>query len=223
MVTAFVIAVGNSNEITYKEDSKAVLKDYFDYHKINSFFLEVPTFHGCKINVKGAHPSWVKLISHKFYPTDDFILCWDLDLLPINREKNILDVLDLNKLNMCFDSSVLMNGYKFTPNFKYNGGLCGIPVRYREFMEGVYNKHAPGQWPSFEQYYLNDEIAIQNIEVNELDSIWNSNLPAPGFTTEYFDKAFNKHYTWGVDHSQKIGKIKQHRENYFSTTAPAGK
>jgi len=216
MVTAFVIAIGN---VPYKDDSVSVLKDYFDYHKINSFFLETDT----PYNYKGTHPSWMKLLSHRFYPTDDFILCWDLDLLPISREKNILDVLDLNKLNMCIDTALLLGDVPFIENFKYNGGLCGIPTRYRNFMENVYNWHAPGSWPSFEQYYLNDEIVKHSIEVNVLDTIWNSLYTWPGKDSKYFDNTFNKHYTWGVNHELKSKFIKEHRDNYFSKIASAGR
>ena len=216
MVTAFVISIGTP----YNNDSTAVLKDYFDYHKINSFFL---TADNTANNYKGAHPSWIKLLSHLYYPTDDFILCWDLDLLPVSREKSIFNVLDLNKLNMCPDTSILLGCNPYNENFKFNGGLCGIPTRYRDFMENVYKTYAPGDRPSFEQYYLNDEIVKQNIEVNELNTNWNSLYPCSDKPNNYFNNAFNKHYTWGADHEKKVKLIKEHRDNYFSKIASAGR
>lgn len=208
-LTAFVIAIGN---IDYKNDAKEILKNYFENIKINYFFLE----ENPKENIKSAHPSWLKLISHKIYPTNDFILCWDLDLLPVDNSKNITEALDFDKLNMCYDSSVLLGSYKFTPNFKYNGGLCGIPFKYRSFAEKVYMQHAPGVWPSFEQYYLNEEIEAQKINVNVLDPTWNSHYPATGYSDIYFKNAFNKHYTWGLDNSKKLKEIKKHKEKYFN-------
>lgn len=48
------------------------------------------------------------------------------------------------------------------------GGLIGIPKEYSEFTEGVFNKFAPGVYPSYEQYYLNEEIYINNIPIYEL-------------------------------------------------------
>lgn len=209
-ITAFIISIGN---IQYKEDSKEILADYFKFHKINFFFLD----NNPEENFKKAHPSWLKLISHKIYPTDDFLLCWDLDLLPINRTRNIILDLDLDKLNMCYDSSVLLGAPKFTTNFKYNGGLCGIPKKYRNFAENVYLSHAPGIWPSFEQYYLNEEIEKQKIEMKILDPIWNSHYPALGYSNVYFEKTFNKHYTWGINDSQKPREILKHKINYFSS------
>lgn len=209
-ILAFIIAIG---DIPYKEDSKEILIDYFKFNNIKYFFLEENPIQ----NIKTAHPSWLKLISHRIYKTDNFILCWDLDLLPINNKKNIRDVLDINKLNMCYDSSVLLTSFKFTPNFKYNGGLIGIPNKYRQNLEDIYNKYAPGIFPSFEQYYLNEEIASQNIEVNVLDSIWNSHFPIKGCSDIYFKNAFNKHYTWGVNDSEKFLEIKKHKEIYFNS------
>lgn len=209
MITLFIIAIGNPE---YKKYSLEILKDFFKkYENVEIFILEDEG----SFNIKKAHPSWLKLISHKYTNNNNLTLCWDLDLLP--RNKNIefdFSLLDDSHISMCYDTSVILKFPKFNSNFYLNGGLISIPVNKRGCMESIYFDKAPGTYPSYEQYYLNDYFA----ENNEIVSI----LP-PKYNTLYhngflFDQSDFLHYTWQCDDSlQRNFLIKQHHERYFST------
>ena len=207
-VTIFIINIGN---LEYSKYSIDILKNYFDYNKINYFILEQESI----VNYKKAHPSWVKLLSHKIVKNTNFILCWDLDLLPVNKQTNILNFIDYKKINMCYDSSVLAGYPKYNNNFRFNGGLIGIPHEEKNFFEDLYEKHAPGDRPSYEQYYLNDEIIFQNKDINILDRKLNEMYPID-YNFENFNLAQNKHYTWGIQNeTHRLELIKKHHELYF--------
>ena len=98
-------------------------------------------------------------------------------------------------------------------NFFYIQAVC----QYRKNLEDIYDKYAPGTWPSYEQYYLNEEIFNQNLQVNILNPTWNSHYPKAGSSDFYFKNAFNKHYTWGITTDADKSKfINDHRYNYFA-------
>lgn len=211
MITVFIIAIG---EIAYKQDSLDVLKNYFSNQEhIKLFILENDSY---LINVKKAHPSWLKLISHHFTNDDNFTLCIDLDLLPINKNIDIIKYLDLNKINMCYDTSVLTTDFKFNNNFKFNGGLLGIPFSERLFMEKIYYENAPGLYPSYEQYYLNDALAFNFKEINILPNKLNSLYPQNYDSQILFNQAVFLHYTWGCSVNERPSLIKDHKLKYFS-------
>ena len=209
-ILIFIISIGDLGYTKYSED---ILSDYFNHNNIEHFFLKKDDEF---INYKKAHPSWLKLLSHKYITTDKFILCWDLDLLPVNKDFNILNHIDLNKINMCYDTGMLLTNFKFNSNFYFNGGLIGIPKEERVFMESIYNTYAPGSIPSYEQYYLNDCIAEQNKNVNRLPDKFNSLYPPSNIDKSIFNNAQNKHYTWGIkNNNHRTDLIKEHHKLYF--------
>jgi hypothetical protein len=206
MITIFIIAIGNPY---YKKLSLEILKDYFTSYNFKIFILE----DSGELNIKNAHPSWLKLISHKYTNDDNFTLCWDLDLLP-RAKYTPFDVkkIDFEKINMCYDTSVLLNSPKFNNNFFFNGGLIGIPISERNFMENIYEKHAPGVYPSYEQYYLNDEIVDNKKEINTLPVKYNTLF----HNGELFDQTDFSHYTWRCnDTSDRDKLIEEHYTKYF--------
>jgi hypothetical protein len=146
-----ILSIGS---ITYKEDALAVLSHYFKSHNIEYHVIEnaPPT-----IDVRGSHPSWWKLLAHSILPGYDFILCWDLDLLPNNPDVNIIDEFNMNLICLSWDSHAKhYPNDKFLPSFKYNGGLLGIPKSYKDTLESIFKRYAPGIYPSYKAYlYLN--------------------------------------------------------------------
>lgn len=199
-----VLAVGN---ISYAEDSKAVLDHYFQKHGIEVRYITNPP---ANIDLRGTHPSWWKLLIHSILPGYDFILCWDFDLLPRSPEVRITDDLDMTKLCLAWDSLALHQPQdRFRPSFKYNGGLIGYPASARPFLEGVFAKYAPGYYPSYEQYHLNDAIQEESYPVHELPNDVNVIFSFLGFETARF-----QHYT---GKAEAKSKIKDHRNRYFST------
>ena len=210
MITIFVIAIG---DVKYKQNSIEILKDYFSNKMVNLFILEEDDL---SINYKNAHPSWLKLLSHKYTQNDDFTICLDLDLLPINSEVDLVSHFNLNKLNMTYDTSVVCDHARFNNNFYYNGGLIGIPYNMRDFCEEVYTKHSPGTYPSYEQYYLNDEIASKKIEIHNLPIELNAMYPQTDQSYELFVKGKFLHYTWGCNDQERISLIEKHKQIYFN-------
>jgi len=204
-ICIMVLSIGN---IDYKIYSKPILIDYFESCNIEYKFIEdLPK----NIDTRNAHPSWFKLLAHKILPGYDFIICWDLDLLPKNKNVKVLDDFNFNKICMVWDTSLRVNpNNKFSPNFKYNGGLIGIPKFYSTFTENVFGKFAPNlyNWPSYEQYYLNEYIFQQKIDIHELPDDINYLYSCP-----LFNDARLQHYTYGINAKSKI---KDHYNNYFT-------
>lgn len=196
-----VLAIG---DISYAADSKRILTDYFSAHGIEYRFIEsIPD-----IDTRGSHPSWWKLLAHKIIPGYDYIVCWDLDLLPSSRDVSCINDFNTQQLCLAWDSHAKHNPNDlFIPEFKYNGGLIGYPSSAISFMEGIFNKYAPGTYPSYEQYYLNEEIAKQSYPVQELPGDMNVLYSAPEF-----DTARLQHYTYK---DEAKSKIKDHVIRYF--------
>jgi glycosyltransferase involved in cell wall biosynthesis len=187
-------------DIFYAPDSKRVLEDYFRFHGIPYYFVtEKPYF-----DTKDAHPSWWKLKVHSIVRGYDFIITWDLDLLPRNRHVNVIQDFDMTKICMVRDSTVsdTEDGY-----FKYNGGLIGIPKTYQSFMANIFDAHAPGVLNDYEQYYLNNQLFQTNAKIHELPRKLNGL-----YGTQYFPDALLQHYTYG--HQAKY-RISEHRQMYF--------
>jgi predicted O-methyltransferase YrrM len=214
--TVIILSVGN---IAYKSYSEKVLTHYFEKHNIPYKFVSetsVPT--------NESHPSWWKLICHRMFPEYDFILCWDLDLLPKNQYVHVLQNLDMTKLCMVWDTHARnFPNERFNSNFRYNGGLIGIPKSMADFTEFVFDNYAPGVFPSYEQYYLNDLIVGNNIEVHELPDYMNFMYCDPN-TKPYLHKKFLdadlQHYTYDAHGSNKVEFIKVHSEKYFIDNSP---
>ena len=210
MITIFIIAIGNQE---YKKYSLEILKHFFSkYSNVKLFVLEDEL----DLNMKKAHPSWLKLISHEYTQDENLTLCWDLDLLPKNQNVEF-DFSDLSTdhISMCYDTSVLLNFPKFNSKFYLNGGLIGIPLCKREELKNLYLSKAPGTYPSYEQYYLNDYFYDKNEIVNILPAKYNT-LYHNG---QLFDESDFLHYTWQCNDSfERNILIKKHHELYFSTT-----
>jgi hypothetical protein len=195
-----VLSVG---DMFYKSDSKKLLSHYFNKHNVSCHFIEETT-----LDTRNSHPSWWKLLCHKILPEYDYIICWDLDLLPINPHVNFLQYFDMTKMTMAMDSTIRHPPHLgYNDNFKYNGGLIGIPKALASVMEDTFYKHAPGDRPSWEQYYLNDTIVENNIIIHELPDTINVL-----FSTPDFDNALIKHYTFG-DNAKYY--IREHVNDYF--------
>jgi hypothetical protein len=201
-----VLAIGNPE---YKNDSIDVLKDYFERNSLRYNFIENTP----QIEVKGSHPSWWKLICHRIYKNEDYILNWDLDLLPTNKNTKFHEFTNLNKIAMSWDVQArYFPNDRFNNNFRYNGGLIGIPKSLSQFTENVFDTFAPGTRPSYEQYYLNDEIVKNNIDILEFPD--DANFLYRDNTPELLQKFYNarfKHYS--CRNREKL--ISAHRENYF--------
>lgn len=198
-----VLSVG---EISYKEDAILVLTHYFKKHEIPCVFIEEAPK---GIDVRESHPSWWKLLAHRILPGYDFILCWDLDLLPSRPDTKVIDDFDMDKLCMAWDSCAKHYPQdRFRESFKYNGGLLGIPKGLSWFTERVFDESAPGTFPSYEQYYLNDSIDAMGIAVHVLPEDINVLFAFPEFET-----ARLKHYTY---HRRAKDYIEVHREEYFT-------
>lgn len=207
-----LVVVFNVGQVAYAAPALEVLRDYFNKHGL---MYTIVTDLG-KFNVKNAHPSWMKLLAHDMFPGNDFILNWDLDLLPIKSAHSIEAVLDKSKLNLAMDSSLIAGYPGYCASFKYNGGLLGIPAALAEWCKSIYMAKAPGTAPSYEQYYLNDAIAAGHIQVNRLPDEVNTLYPRNTAGNTLWRAAEMKHYTFGVmDQHDKLRMIEEHKNDYF--------
>jgi hypothetical protein len=205
-----VIAYG---DIFYASDSKRILEDYFKFNDIPYFFVtEKPS----SFDTKDAHPSWWKLKAHTMFPGYDFIITWDLDLLPNNRHVKVIQEFDMTKLCIVRDSNMHDTEDSLFYSFKYNGGLIGIPKTYQPFMENIFDTYAPGGIidhgipginSGMEQGYLNYVLHTNNTKLYELPRKLNGL-----YGTQYFAHALLQHYTHG---DQAKYKISEHRHQYF--------
>lgn len=190
-------------DIFYAPDSKRVLEDYFRFHGIPYYFI---TEKPISFDTKEAHPSWWKLKVHSIVRGYDFIITWDLDLLPRNRHVKVIQEFDMSKLCMVRDSMVPDTENEYSP-CKYNGGLIGIPKTYQPFMEHIFDTYAPGEIPGWEQGYLNNMIHVNGTQLYELPRKLNGL-----YSTQYFPDALLQHYTHG---DQAKYRISEHRQMYF--------
>ena len=197
-MTVFVIAVGSG----YAAYSLPILEQFCSFNGVK--------LHVVKENPYDLHPSWLKCLCHKMVE-DDFIVCWDLDLLPV---KNYLlsEYFDVSKINMAKDYIFEVQSEPvFNDNFKYNGGLVGIPKSYSEFFEDIfYNHDRSKSYPSYEQYYLNDKLVGTNTQVHELPIELNFAAKWAG-KNQSCERALNLHYTYGHNEIEKYDAIKIHR------------
>lgn len=197
------VVVFAHGDIFYAPDSKRVLEDYFKFNGIPYYFVtEKPSF-----DTKDAHPSWWKLKVHSMFPVYDFIITWDLDLLPRSRDIKVIHEFDMTKLCMVRDSSVPDTENGYSP-CKYNGGLIGIPKTFQAFMENIFDRCAPGGFnDGWEQGHLNQAIYECNIQLYELPRKLNGL-----YSTQYFQDALLQHYTHGDNAKYKIS---EHHNMYF--------
>ena len=207
-----LVVVFNAGSLSYASAALSVLRDYFGFFKIKYEIVE--DLKG--FNTKKAHPSWMKLLTHRMFPGHDFILNWDLDLLPMRSAPSIETILDKAKLNMAIDSTLIAGQDKFNENFKYNGGLVGVPASMAEWIAAIYDKHAPGEYPSYEQYYLNDAIVADKVDVHRIPDEFNTLFPQCSAGKILWDNAVIKHYGCSILSSLDMVTLTDiHAENYF--------
>lgn len=217
-LAVFVVAVG---DIDYRADALAVLTDYFARNRVNLFVLN----DGGGLNYYRQHPSWLKLLAHR-YVSAEFILTWDLDLLPNGTEFSLPSHIDRTRINACWDSSLVFGHSPYRDTFRYNGGLLGIPRSEAAFMASIYDERGTNIecYPSWEQYHLNDELAARGYPVHELPNVFNLFEPCGGVrnhSEELLHAAVNTHYT-GAAMGNRASLIRQHRERYFQRVNGGG-
>lgn len=201
-MTIFIINLG----CQYAKHSIPIMEKFCKHNNINLFILD----HDIEQNIHNKHPSWLKLFCHDLVD-DDFILCWDLDLLP--KKKYKLDFLDISKINLAYDSCHLKENFVFNGKFKYNCGLIGIPKSYSDFFKNIYFAHAANSYyPSYEQYHVNDLIYDSKIQINVIDNKYNY-LYDGNEIPEYIE---NIHYTWKIKSNEhRIKLIEDHFNKHY--------
>jgi len=203
-MTLFVINIGDTG---YSHLSLPLIEKLCEYNKINLFVLN----NDIEQNTKCLHPSWLKLFCHDLVD-DDFIICWDLDLLPV-KLFDLKTYFNTEMINMCVDWSLIKSSSAFNHKFKYNCGLLGIPKSESKFFSDIYKEIEHPNYPSYEQYYVNDKIYDNNTKINVMDG--NINYLFDG-NTNFPEDVMSIHYTWRVnstDHS-RINLINEHIKKY---------
>jgi hypothetical protein len=200
-MTIFTIDIGT----TYGKYSLPILKQFCEHNQIK---LHVQT-EDTPLNIHKLHPSWLKCFCHDIVD-DDFILCWDLDLLPTHNYI-IHSYIDTSKINLAFDLGFWRGISYFNKNFKYNCGLIGIPKSESDFFKNVYRHHNQDyKYPSYEQYYINDAIADQNKQIHNLPLMLNY-LYEGDRCLERKD-VLNFHYTWRINSEEHRNElVRQHK------------
>jgi hypothetical protein len=203
-MTLFVINVG---ETIYGKKSIKFIESLCDYNNINLFILDK----NIKENVNNVHPSWLKLFAFN-YVNDDFIITWDLDLVPTKLYK-ISDYFNNDEFNFAYDRGYIYENFTFNGKFKYNCGLMGIPIKYRYDLEKLYHdKSKYSTYPSFEQYHVNDYVFDNNVKVHLLEQNLNHMF---GGSEIYPNDVLNIHYTGRLKSEQhRIELIDKHYETY---------
>jgi hypothetical protein len=202
-MTIFVINIGN---LDYGQYTLPLIKKLCDYNNINLFVLE----NDIEQNIYNLHPSWLKLFAHDLID-DDFIISWDLDLLPL-KMYDIKSIFNKEKLNLTIDTGILHGLSYFNNNFKYNCGFIGIPKSQSNTMKDIYYKYGKSaSYPSYEQYYVNDYIAENNIDINIIDNKYNFLYN----NSVKIDEIYNHHFTFEANHDTKFGLIKQAYDEYI--------
>lgn len=202
-MTLFVINVGNTG---YSHLSLPLIEKLCKYNDINLYVLN----NDITQNYKKLHPSWLKLFCHELI-NDDFIICWDLDLVP-TKLFNLKSYFDVNNINMCVDWSLKKGEIGYNSNFRFNCGLIGIPKSKSTFFSDIYEEIKNPTYPSYEQYYVNDKIAETKTKVSLLDG--NINYFFDG-TSHYPQDVKSIHYTWRiVSNEHRINLINEHVKKY---------
>jgi hypothetical protein len=206
-MTIFVIDINSG----YGEYSIPLIKMLCDFNSIDLYVLknDIPE------NIYQKHPSWLKLFCHDLVD-DEFIICWDLDLLPIKPFK-LNKLFDLEKINAGYDWSLYddskgdFTNQGFNHKFRYNCGLIGIPKNYSNFFKSIYDLSLNSNYPSYEQYHVNDKIFDTNQDINVLNPKINYFLRFENLG----DDVLSVHYTWKIksnEHRKEL--IKLHYQTY---------
>lgn len=205
----FLIDIRNENNQEEYQMCSDILMDYFNRNHIDVFVL--------KENKFDVHPSWLKLRCFD-HIEDDFVLCWDLDLLPKRSCPSILNYLDFGKINLAVDSTlILKNQGLFIPEFRYNCGLIGIPRTYKKPLEEIFDTCKNSDWPSWEQYHVNRYLAQNGFaDVHELDKSWNCQFHPTSYENQFILSAKSVHFTGvNVDGGNRKELINRYHSLYF--------
>lgn len=198
MLDLLVLNVGH---VDYANDALPVLEHYAAAHGYRLHVWTEPRF-------PHLHPSWYKMACHDLIDSD-FILCWDLDLLPLRDAEPIHPHLDRAKFNLAVDELVRVNGPRGDfPSLRYNCGLIGVPRSERDFCAAVFTRAAePNPLPWYEQVYFNDAVVANGKDVHVIPTKFNAKIGAVG--------AANVHYTYGMADWDRTPAIARHRADYF--------
>lgn len=200
-MTIFVINIGN---LEYSKYSIPLISKIAKHNNANMFILNRDIIH----NTSSVHPSWLKLFCHDLID-DEYIICWDADLVPTRKYK-IEDFFDLETISMAYDSSYVQENFRFNGKFKYNCGLIGIPKKESEFFKEIYTKSRHSNYPSCEQYHVNDKIYDTNKYIHVLDIRLNKMYDGSVYSDSY-----NMHYTWKITSPCHKNSLIQDHYNSF--------
>lgn len=217
-MTGLVINVGN---VPYAKDALLVLEDFFKWNEVPLVVVE----EDLSQNYHGAHPSWLKMFCHEIIK-DDFIVCWDLDLLPVCRydmRSEFLNVRNDTKFHIGIECGLLYGWPmdKYGPKFKYNCGFMGVPQSFAPAFKSIYDTFGNNAQnrDCWEQLYVNDYLVDNNVDVHIIRPEYNCSL---NNRREFLPNVRNKHYTYGVmDPNVRAEMIRQHQNDYFSKVADA--
>ena len=203
-MTLLVINIG----IEYANYSLPLIRLLCEYNKINLFVLDNNNYD------QSLNPSWLKCVCHDFI-LDDFIICWDCDLVPL-RMYDFNSIFDRSKINLAYDLGIYEGESYFNKSFKYNCGLIGIPKLYSDWFKDIfYNHDKTLNYPSYEQYHVNDKLFNENIHIHLLPLGMNTLFQRKYNIEDYFNnnKVNNVHYTWQINSElHRIELIKKHSE-----------
>lgn len=196
------------------------LKNYFESIGISPHFVD-----NLKAGKPNAHPSWYKLLLHKHFNYNyDYVLCWDLDLLPVYKTSfnSILHEIDFNKFYAVQDTLCYVqddkNFYYRMPgicdNFRWNCGLLGIPRCFSSQMESIYSAQCYSNRPSWEQYFLNDYFHGAEYKIKD-GSVENNVLIVPLLSGQKVCNNLLKsancfHYSYPENHQERIRLLNNH-------------
>ena len=95
-MTIFVINIGNPG---YSQYTLPLIEKLCKFNNVNLYVLDkdIPQ------NTNKLHSSWLKLFCHDLID-DDFIVCWDLDLVP-TKLYNMKNLFVYDKINFCHDTN----------------------------------------------------------------------------------------------------------------------
>lgn len=203
-MTVLVIDVG---ETFYGKYSLPIIKKLCEHNDVDLYILK----NNIPQNIYKLHPSWLKLFAFDLID-DDFIISWDLDLLP-TKLYNFKKYFNKEVWNFCYDPSYKNLNFTFNGKFKYNCGLMGIPKQYSDELKTLYTqKGSNSSYPSYEQYHINDKIFDENLKVNLLDYRLNTLFDG---NENFSDDVFNIHYTWKINSNQhRVELIEKHFNKY---------
>lgn len=212
-----------STSVEWANMARSLLQKHFTNNNVDVVF----TGQNLKHNTRDAHPSWYKTLAHKHTNYEyDFILCWDLDLLPCksNSISIVFDEIDLKKFYSCPDTILVERGClsrneKYTrmdcsdcPKFRWNCGLLGIPKSHASIIEKIYDDNCNSTRNSWEQYYINDYLSANDQLV--IDGNYKNNILSFRYPN-FLDDAdvVNIHYS--ADSSLRKIMIESHCNRFF--------